>query len=151
MINKIEINTINSQECSNSINDINEKKKKYTLKAKITIKFDLLSKKFNSNMTVFDLKNYVNIKFHIQEFEYEISIGETPINNVSNDTLIASLINKYNVNNIIVKSYKSILDVNKELTNYENFLSKKISFKEEEIKLLSLENEKLKQDLNNIE
>ena len=78
-------------------------------------------------------------------------IGESLISDISNDTLVSSLLNKYKENNIIIKTYKNIIDVKKDLINYENILSKKISSKEEEIKLLVAENEKLKDDLQKFE
>ena len=152
MINKIETDSNNSQSISSIDNEIAiEKEKKYTLKTKITIKFDLLNEEFNSNIALSDLKKHINTKFHIQENEYRLLIGESLISDISNDTLVSSLLYKYKENNIIIKTYKNIIDVKKDLINYENILSKKISSKEEEIKLLVAENEKLKDDLQKFE
>ena len=152
MINKIEPESNNSQSNASTINEIIiEKEKKYTLKTKIIIKFDLFSEEFNYNSTLGDLKKHINTKFHILENEYKLLIGESLISDISNDTLISSLLNKYKENSIIIKTYKNIIDVKKDLINYENILSKKISSKEEEIKLLVAENEKLKEDLQKYE
>ena len=114
------------------------------------IKFELLNKEYNSNMTLSDLKKYINTKFNIKEYEYKLFLDENSINDLSKDISIQSLLNKYNSNNIYIKTFKNILDVNKELNNYEKLLSKKISVKEEEIKLLNTEIEKLTEDLTNI-
>ena len=151
MINKIEPESNNSQSNASTINEIIEKEKKYILKTKIIIKFDLFSEEFNYNSTLGDLKKHINTKFHIQENEYKLLIGESLISDISNDTLISSLLNKYKENSIVIKTYKNIIDVKKDLINYENILSKKISSKEEEIKLLVAENEKLKEDLQKYE
>ena len=150
MISKIEDDTKNSQLNINKINDINDKEKESILKTRIMIKFELLNKEYNSNMTLSDLKKYINTKFNIKEYEYKLFLDENSINDLSKDISIQSLLNKYNSNNIYIKTFKNILDVNKELNNYEKLLSKKISIKEEEIKLLNTESEKLIEDLTNI-
>ena len=150
MISKIEDDTKNSQLNINKINDINVKEKESILKTRIMIKFELLNKEYNSNMTLSDLKKYINTKFNIKEYEYKLFLDENSINDLSKDISIQSLLNKYNSNNIYIKTFKNILDVNKELNNYEKLLSKKISIKEEEIKLLNTESEKLIEDLTNI-
>ncbi len=150
MISKIEDDTKNSQSNINKINDINDKEKESILKTRIMIKFELLNKEYNSNMTLSDLKKYINTKFNIKEYEYKLFLDENSINDLSKDISIQSLLNKYNSNNIYIKTFKNILDVNKELNNYEKLLSKKISVKEEEIKLLNTESEKLIEDLTNI-
>ena len=150
MISKIEDDTKNSQSNINKINDINDKEKESILKTRIMIKFELLNKEYNSNMTLSDLKKYINTKFNIKEYEYKLFLDENSINDLSKDISIQSLLNKYNSNNIYIKTFKNILDVNKELNNYEKLLSKKISVKEEEIKLLNTEIEKLTEDLTNI-
>lgn len=150
MISKIEDDTKNSQLNINKINDINDKEKESILKTRIMIKFELLNKEYNSNMTLSDLKKYINTKFNIKEYEYKLFLDENSINDLSKDISIQSLLNKYNSNNIYIKTFKNILDVNKELNNYEKLLSKKISVKEEEIKLLNTEIEKLIEDLTNI-
>ena len=150
MISKIEDDTKNSQLNINKINDINDKEKESVLKTRIMIKFELLNKEYNSNMTLSDLKKYINTKFNIKEYEYKLFLDENSINDLSKDISIQSLLNKYNSNNIYIKTFKNILDVNEELNNYEKLLSKKISVKEEEIKLLNTEIEKLTEDLTNI-
>ena len=150
MISKIEDDTKNSQSNINKINDINDKEKESILKTRIMIKFELLNKEYNLNMTLSDLKKYINTKFNIKEYEYKLFLDENSINDLSKDISIQSLLNKYNSNNIYIKTFKNILDVNKELNNYEKLLSKKISVKEEEIKLLNTEIEKLTEDLTNI-
>ena len=150
MISKIEDDTKNSQSNINKINDINDKEKESILKTRIMIKFELLNKEYNLNMTLSDLKKYINTKFNIKEYEYKLFLDENSINDLSKDISIQSLLNKYNSNNIYIKTFKNILDVNKELNNYEKLLSKKISVKEEEIKLLNTESEKLIEDLTNI-
>ena len=153
MINSnINISPIN-QSNINIINDNNdkEKEKSFIMKTKIIIKYDFIKKESNKDMTLFDLKQYINTKFHIQEYEYELFIGEHNINCLSNDTSILNLLNKYNLNKIIIKAFKNIIDILNELKNYEKFLAKKISLKDDEIKKLKEEHEKINKDLINIQ
>ena len=153
MINSnINISPIN-QSNINIINDNNdkEKEKSFIMKTKIIIKYDFIKKESNKDMNLFDLKQYINTKFHIQEYEYELFIGEHNINCLSNDTSILNLLNKYNLNKIIIKAFKNIIDILNELKNYEKFLAKKISLKDDEIKKLKEEHEKINKDLINIQ
>ena len=136
----------------NIINNNNkENEKNFIMKARIVLKYDFIKKESNKDITLFDLKKYINTKFHMQEYEYELFIGEHNINCLSNDTSILNLLNKYNLNKIIIKSFKNIIDILNELNNYEKFLTKKISLKDDEIKKLKEEHEKINEDLKNIQ
>ena len=136
----------------NIINNNNkENEKNFIMKARIVLKYDFIKKESNKDITLFDLKKYINTKFHMQEYEYELFIGEHNINCLSNDTSILYLLNKYNLNKIIIKSFKNIIDILNELNNYEKFLTKKISLKDDEIKKLKEEHEKINEDLKNIQ
>ena len=128
----------------------NQKESNSIFKSKIIIKYDFTVRDSNSNMTLLDLKKEINKKFNIKEDEYELFIGEHSLNLVSNEIPIVSLLNKYKTNNIKIQSYKTILDSKREINNYENILSKKILLKDDEIKMLNVEYEKIKEDLNNI-
>ena len=136
----------------NIINNNNkENEKNFIMKARIVLKYDFIKKESNKDITLFDLKKYINTKFHMQEYEYELFIGEHNINCLSNDTSILYLLNKYNLNKIIIKSFKNIIDILNELNNYEKFLTKKIYLKDDEIKKLKEEHEKINEDLKNIQ
>ena len=121
------------------------------LTTKIIVKFDFIKKESNLNMSLFDLKCYINTKLHMQEYEYELFIEEIPLNNFPNDTLIANILNKYNVNKIVIKAFKTIFDVQNILNNYEKYLINKISSKEDEIKMFKAEGEKIKEDLKSFQ
>ena len=142
---------INYSSLNNNINkDDNQKESNSIFKSKILIKYDFTVRDSNSNMTLLDLKKEINKKFNIKEDEYELFIGEHSLNLVSNEIPIVSLLNKYKTNNIKIQSYKTILDSKRDIINYENILSKKILLKDDEIKMLNVEYEKIKEDLNNI-
>jgi len=128
----------------------NQKESNSIFKSKIIIKYDFAIKDSNSNMTLLDLKKEINKKFNIKEDEYELFIGEHSLKLLSNEIPIVSLLNKYKINNIKIQSYKTILDSKRDIINYENILTKKISLKDDEIKMLNVEYEKIKEDLNNI-
>ena len=145
---------INYSSLNNNINNINkglnQKESNSIFKSKILIKYDFAIKDSNTNMTLLDLKKEINKKFNIKEDEYELFIGEHSLKLLSNEIPIVSLLNKYKINNIKIQSYKTILDSKRDIINYENILSKKISLKDDEIKMLNVEYEKIKEDLNNI-
>ena len=149
MINpNINISQSNISNINKIINNDNKKKEKNSImKAEIILKYDFIKKECNKDMTLFDLKKYINTKFHIQEYEYEIFIGEHNINCLSDDTSILNVLNKYNLNIIIIKAYKNIIDILNELNNYEHFLTKKISLKDNEIKKIKEDEEKINEDL----
>ena len=137
-------------------NDFNYSKKSVNLKkdannssltTKIIIKFDFNKKESNLNFTLFELKNYINTKLHMQEYEYKLFIGENTINNFPNDTLISNILNTYNSKKITIKAFKTIIDVQNIFNNYEKYLTSKISLKEDEFKMLKAKNEQLKEDL----
>lgn len=132
-------------------NDNEEKEKNFIMKTRIILKYDFIKKESNKDITLFDLKKYINTKLHMQEYEYELFIGEHNLNCLSNDTYILNLLNKYKLNKIIIKTFKNVVDIINELNYYEKFLTKKISLKEDEIKFLKKEHEKLSEDLKNIQ
>ena len=49
----------------------------------------------NSDFSLLSLKNYINNKYSLQEYEYEVFIGENNINDYPDTTLILFLLNKY--------------------------------------------------------
>ena len=105
---------------------------------------------FNSDFSILSLKNYINNKYSLQENEYEIFIEENNINNYPDNTLILFLLKKYKVNTITIKSYRTPFDTQNQLKDYEHFLEKQISLKDEDIKSISLEVKDLMDDLNSI-
>lgn len=142
---------INYSSLNNNINKgHNQKESNSIFKSKIIIKYDFAIKDSNSNMTLLDLKKEINKKFNIKEDEYELFIGEHSLKLLSNEIPIVSLLNKYKINNIKIQSFKTIIDSKRDIINYENILSKKISLKDDEIKMLNVEYEKIKEDLDNI-
>ena len=136
----------------NIINDNSkEKEKNSIMNTRIILIYDFIKKESNKDMTLFDLKKYINTKFHMQDYEYELFIGEHNINYLSNDTIILNLLNQYNYNKIIIKAFKNVIEILNELNNYEKFLTKKILLKDDEINKLKEEYHKIDEDLKNIQ
>ena len=104
----------------------------------------------NSDFSLLSLKNYINNKYSLQEYEYEVFIGENNINDYPDTTLILFLIDKYKTNSITIKTFKNAFDAQNQLNDYEQFLEKQILLKDEDIKSISLEVSKLMDDLNSI-
>ena len=145
-------NIINSSLKKNIIRDNNEKPKNSSLfKSKILIEYDYIIKDLNKNITISELKKDINKRFNLKEDDYELFIGDNSLNLLSNDKSIIFLLNKYKSNKINIKAYKNIFDYIIEINNYENILTKKISSKEDDIKMLNIEYELLKEDLNNVQ
>ena len=96
------------------------------------------------------LKDYINNKYSLQEYEYEVFIGENNINDYPDTTLILFLLNKYKTDSITIKTFKNAFDAQNQLNDYEQFLEKQILLKDEDIKSISLEVSKLMDDLNSI-
>ena len=120
------------------------------IKAKIIFKYDQKLEISTPKFTLSDLKAEINKAYSIQENEYYLLIGENNITDLPNDTDINTLLTKYNEKKIVIKSFKNIFDIEKQLNDYENILSKQISIKNDEINLLKIECEKIMQDLNDI-
>ena len=140
-----------SSENFNKINVPNNQNNNSNLvKTKLIIKYDLVKKELNSNIALSDLKKFINTNFNMNEIKYELYIEENSINNLPDDTSILNLINKYNLNQITIKSFKNIFDVKNELNTYETFLTKNISLKNDEIDLIQKEYENIKKDLQNM-
>ena len=106
--------------------------------------------KIKEKMTISELRTEISKNYFLTEDEYEILIGENNINNEPNNMIVMKLFEKYKSNCINIKTYKNILDLKNQLNNYENFLTKNISLKTDEIDLLSKVYENLKNDLSNI-
>ena len=136
----------------NKIKIINDKNidNNIAIKTRITFIYDLSIKINDPKMTISDLKEQISKNYSIQENEYELLIGEKSINNIPNSTHILEVLNKYKDNKIKIKSFKNIFDIKKQLTFYDDFLSKNILLKDNDIKLLNSEHEKIKEDLKNI-
>ena len=140
-----------SSENFNKINvPKNQNNNSNLLKTKLIIKYDLVKKELNSNISLSDLKKFINFNFNMNENKYELYIGENSINNLPDDTSILNLINKYNLNQITIKSFKNIFDVKNELNTYETFLTKNITLKNDEIDLIQKEYENIQKDLQNM-
>jgi len=140
----------NSQNNSNKIVDNSAKESTQIFKSKFILKFDFDMKDIDSHYTLSKLKKYINNKFNIQEFEYDLYVNEIKINNLPDDTQILYIFQKYNANKIIIKSFKNIFDIYNSLNNYENHLIKSISYKENDIKLFKTEYENIKKDFENM-
>ena len=106
--------------------------------------------KISEKMSLSELKNEIRKNYFISDDEYEIFIGEKNINKESNNTTVFKLFEKYKSNDINIKTNKNIFDLQNQLNIYDNFLTKKISLKSDEINFLSKEIENLKNDLNSI-
>ena len=106
--------------------------------------------KISEKMSLSELKNEIRKNYFISDDEYEILIGEKNINKESNNTTVFKLFEKYKSNDINIKTNKNIFDLQNQLNIYDNFLTKKISLKSDEINFLSKEIENLKNDLNSI-
>ena len=109
---------------------------------KITVK--------TSNMTLSELRASIRKRYSMNENEYKLFIGKNYVNNLSNSTSIKDLLNIYKDNKIVIKTYKNLLDEKKQINDYEIFLNKNISIKNEEIKLLNTEYDNILKDLNSI-
>ena len=135
---------------NNDKNDNTTYNKFYILNSKIITLFNFKKTEPNSNKTLLHLKEDIKTKFNFQDYEYELFIGENSINHFSNDIQILYLLNQYNDNKIIIKSFKNIFDINNEVNKYDIFLTNNISLKEDEINLLNKEYENMLEDLRNI-
>ena len=139
-------NKIESDEQNNNNININLS----LIKAHIIFINETIINGLNSDFSLLSLKKYINSKYSLQEYEYEVFIGENNINNYPDTTLILFLLNKYKANSITIKTYKNAFDAQNQLNDYEQFLEKQISLKDEDIKSISLEGKKLMDDLNAI-
>ena len=133
-------NSSNLNENKNTSNDI---------KINLAYIYDI-NVKITEKMTLNELIVEINKNYFLSEDEYEILIGENVISNVSNNTLVLKLLEKYKSNNIKIKTFKNIFDLQNQLNSYDNFLSKNISLKTDDIKLLKEEYSSILNDLNNI-
>ena len=136
----------------NSIGNDNNVNRKNTdkLKLKLLFIYDLKLMLKDKKMNISDLKYQINKSYSIQNDEYELYIGETCINDMPNDTPILNILNENKVNKIRIKSCRNLFDIQDQINEYENFLIRTISLKDEDIALLNNEIEKLLKDLNNI-
>ncbi len=132
----------------NKINDESNADNNNSFEIKLIISFEFLMKESNINMTLIDLMKCINYRYHLKEYEYEIFIGENNISNLPHDTLISNIINKFNLKNITIKTFKNFFDVNKEFGEYERFLTNNISLKNDDINMLINEYKNIKEDLN---
>ena len=138
---------ISRSQCSHFVHHFFNKS---LIKTHIIIINETIINDLNSDFSLLFLKNYINNKYSLQEYEFEIFIGENNINNYPDNTLILFLLNKYKSNSITIKTYKNANDTLNQLNDYEKFLEKQISLKDEDIKSFSLEAKKLLDDLNSI-
>ena len=104
----------------------------------------------DKDITLYKLKKQINQKLFLKEEEYNLYINGNDITNLSKKTLINELIDQYKDNKIIIKSDKNIFDIQKQINDYNNFLSEKINSKEKEIQLLKNQQESLLKDLNEL-
>ena len=127
---------------NNNIEIIDNLNIKLIFTYKITVK--------TSNMTLSELRASIRKRYSMNENEYKLFIGKNSVNNLSNSTSIKDLLNIYKDNKIVIKTYKNLLDEKKQINDYEIFLNKNISIKNEEIKLLNTEYDNILKDLNSI-
>ena len=120
------------------------------IKAYIIFINETIIKDINSDFSLLSLKDYINNKYSLQEYEYEVFIGENNINDYPDTTLILFLLNKYKANSITIKTFKNAFDAQNQVNDYKQFLEKQILLKDDEIKSISLEVSKLMDDLNSI-
>ena len=130
----------------NNVNSKNNDK----LKVKLLFIYDLKLMIKDKKMNISDLKYQINKNYSIQDDEYDLFIGETCINDIPNDSSILNILNDHKANKIRIKSFRNIFDIQDQINEYENFLIRTISLKDEDITLLNNEHEKLLKDLNNI-
>ena len=135
------------QENKQNHNDKNENNN--NIKVQLAYNFEVKIK-IKEKMTISELRTEISKNYFLTEDEYEILIGDNNINNEPNNMIVMKLFEKYKSNCINIKTYKNILDLKNQLNNYENFLTKNISLKTDEIDLLSKVYENLKNDLSNI-
>lgn len=135
--------------CIGNDNNVNNKNND-KLKLKMLFIYDLNLVIKDKKMNISDLKYQINKNYSIQDDEYELFIGETCISNMPNDTPILNILNDHKVDKIRIKSFKNLFDIQDQVNEYENFLKRTISLKDEEMALLNNETEKLLQDLNSI-
>lgn len=129
------------------INNLEEEKyDKFDFKLIST--YNLIINHSDINMTISELRKQINKNYSLKENEYQLLIGNYSINNLSNDTLVVDLLNKYKDNNIIIKTHKSLYDLQKQINDYENFLTKNILIKSDEISSLNSEYKNIINDLN---
>ena len=129
------------------INDLKEEKYD-KLDFKLISTYNLIINHSDINMTISELRKQINKNYSLKENEYQLLIGNYSINTLSNDTLVVDLLNKYKNNNIIIKTHKNIYDLQKQIIDYENFLTKNILIKNDEISSLNSEYENIIKDLN---
>ena len=129
------------------INDLKEEKYD-KLDFKLISTYNLIINHSDINMTISELRTQINKNYSLKENEYQLLIGNYSINTLSNDTLVVDLLNKYKDNNIIIKTHKNIYDLQKQIIDYENFLTKNILIKNDEISSLNSEYENIINDLN---
>ena len=129
------------------INDLKEEKYD-KLDFKLISTYNLIINHSDINMTISELRKQINKNYSLKENEYQLLIGNYSINTLSNDTLVVDLLNKYKDNNIIIKTHKNIYDLQKQIIDYENFLTKNILIKNDEISSLNSEYENIINDLN---
>ena len=143
-----EINQLSSNK--NVINDDINKEKGILIEVKLIMLFEFTKSKPNVNITLNDLIKNINLKFHLEEHEYELYIDNNYIYNLPPNTLLIDLFNKYQSNNVKIKTFKNIFDVLKEMNNYEQFLINKIQLKEKEIDSLNKEYKSIIEELQNL-
>ena len=134
------VNGFNHENNSNNI----QKSDKVNINIIHTIDLNFVDK----DITLFRLKKQISQKLFLKEEEYSLFIDENDITNLSKKTLINELIDQYKDSKIIIKSDKNIFDIQKQINDYNNFLSEKINSKEKEIQLLKNQQESLINDLN---
>ena len=139
----------NNSVCIGNDNNVNIKNNE-KLKLKFFFIYDLKLMIMDKKMNISDLKYQINKSYSIQDDEYELFIDETCIRDMSNDTPILNILNDHKVDKIRIKSFKNLFDIQDQVNEYENFLKRIISLKDEDMTLLNNETEKLLQDLNNI-
>ena len=115
------------------------------LNLKCDIKLNLSDK-----TTLTNIRAIINQKCFMGDDEYEIYIKDNKIDSEPNSANVLKLLEKYKSNVIYIKTKKNIFDLYNQLNIYDNFLTKNISLKTNEIAILKTEIENIKNDLDNI-
>ena len=91
---------------SDAQNNNNIKNNSSLIKTYIIFINETIINDINSDFSLLSLKDYINNKYSLQEYEYEVFIGENNINDYPDTTLILFLLKKYKTNSITIKTFK---------------------------------------------
>lgn len=119
-------------------------------KIKINFIHSLSIEMEDQNFTVLDIKKQISKKLLLKTNEYDLFISNFKLDEIHNKLTISTLFKQFNTNIFTIKSFKNIFDIQKQLKDYDNYLTNKLIEKEEEIRNFNSEYEKLLNDLSNL-